>query len=271
MPSRLRRVRLVLPRWFLVLAGAVVVLTVLVAVGMAAVRWAHHVAALAEIAAIVVAGLLLLAVVSHRLGRGGVWRRTILELDLEEPLEEAAPAGPLSRCGLAGGGRQTLREVVEAIEQAARDRRVVALFVRVGRAASGLGQIQELRDAIAAFRASGKRAVAFSETFGEFSPGNGSYYLATAFDEIALQPSGDVNVTGLMASVVFLRGALDKLGVVPQLDHRYEYKTAMNLLTETGFTPAHRQSLAQVAQSQFDQIVRGISKGRDFRRRRCPA
>ena len=121
--------------------------------------------------------------------------------------------------------------------------------------------MQELRDAILAFHASGKRAVAFSETFGESSPGNGSYYLATAFDEIVLQPSGDVNVTGLMASAVFLRGTLEKLGVTPRLDHRQEYKTAMNLLSETGFTAAHRESIARVAESQFDQIVRGISEG----------
>ena len=60
----------------------------------------------------------------------------------------------------------------------------------------GIAQVQELRDAVLAFRAAGKSAVAFAETFGEFGPGNGAYYLATAFDEIYLQPSGDVGLTG---------------------------------------------------------------------------
>jgi protease-4 len=231
--------------------------------GVAAVRWAHHVAAFFEIAAIVVAGLLVVGFVTRRLV-GAVSPGTILELDLEEPLEEAAPPLPLAWRGTRGARRQTFREVIETIERASGDGRVVALFARVGRAATGLGQIQELRDAVVAFRASGKRAVVFSETFGEFSPGNASYYLATAFDEIVLQPSGDVNLTGLISSVTFLRGALDKLGIVPRFDHRREYKTAMNLLTETGFTPAHRESVDQVVRSQFDQIVRGISGRRDL-------
>jgi protease IV len=261
MPSRWKRIRLFVPRLCVVLAGAVVVLTAVVAIGVAAVRWAHHVAAFAEIAAIVVAGLLVLAFLTRRLF-GAVSPGTILELDLEEPLEEAPPSLPLTRRGRRGTRRQTLREVIETVERASRDERVVALFARVGGAAAGLAQIQELRDAVVGFRASGKRAVAFSETFGEFSPGNASYYLATAFDEIALQPSGDVNLTGLISSVTFLRGVLDKLGIVPRLDHRREYKTAMNLLTETGFTPAHRESVDRVIRLQFDQIVRGISERR---------
>jgi protease-4 len=67
-----------------------------------------------------------------------------------------------------------------------------------------------------------------------------------------------------MARATFLRGTLDKLGVIPRWDHRHEYKTAMNHLTETGFTPAHRESLDQVARSQFDQIVRGIAERRNI-------
>jgi protease IV len=159
---------------------------------------------------------------------------------------------------------QTLREVVEAIRRAAGDPRVAALYVRSGRALSGLAQVQELRDAVLDFRAAGKRAVVFSETFGESSAGSGSYYLATAFDEVALQPSGEVNLTGLMASVTFLRSAFEKLGLVPRFDHRSEYKTAMNRLTESDFTPAHRESLEHVVRTQFDQMVRGIAQARNL-------
>jgi protease IV len=262
MQIRLRRVRSVVPRLSFVLLGAFVVLVTAVAVGIAAVRWAHHVAAFTEVTLIVAGGMLALALASRRLAASRIGHRTILELDLDEQLEETSTGGHLSRRGGADERKLTLREVLEAIERASRDERVVALFARVGGSQTGLARVQELRDAILAFRASGKRAVAFSETFGESSPGNGSYYLATAFDEIALQPSGDVNLTGIMASAVFLRGTLDKLGVTPRLDHRQEYKTAMNLLTETGFTDAHRESIARIAESQFDQIVRGISEGR---------
>jgi protease-4 len=81
------------------------------------------------------------------------------------------------------------------------------------------------------FRARKKFAVAFAETFGEFGPGGSSYYLATAFDQVWLQPSGDIGLTGIVMETQFLRGGLHKLGVVPRLDHRYEYKSAMNVST----------------------------------------
>jgi protease-4 len=154
------------------LAGGVAALTIVVIIGVAAVRWAHHVAAFVEIAAIVVAGLAVLAILSRRVLRGSVRRGTILELDLQE--NEARDGGPLAGGGIVRAERPTLQEVVETIERAGRDRRVVALLARIGGEARGLGQIQELREAVTAFQAAGKLAVAFSETFGEFAPGTGS-------------------------------------------------------------------------------------------------
>ncbi len=193
-------------------------------------------------------------------GRRTVEDHTIVELSVEKPFVEHAPDDAIGE--LLFGSRLTLRDVLDGLEQAATDTRVSALVVRVGSGAMGLGQIQELREAIATFRTSGKPAVAYAESFGEFGPGNGSYYLATAFDAVYLQPSGDVGITGLIAESPFLRGTLDKLGIVPQLDHRGEYKSAMNLFTETHFTDAHREATTRVMDSQFGQIVRGIAEAR---------
>src|SRR5262249_57171955 len=80
--------------------------------------------------------------------------------------------------------------------------------------------------------------------------------------EIYLQPSGDIGLTGLIAENPFLRGTLEKLGVVPRLDHRHEYKNAMNLFTERKFTPAHKEATAKIVGSIFGQMVRGVSEGR---------
>ena len=78
------------------------------------------------------------------------------------------------------------------------------LLARVGDDALGLAKIQEVRDAVAAFRSKGKLAIAFADSFGEFGPGTRPYYLATAFDEIWLQPMGNVGLTGLYAEVAVL-------------------------------------------------------------------
>ena len=132
--------------------------------------------------------------------------------------------------------KQTLRDVVDAIDRGASDDRVVGMIARIGAARMGMAQTQEIRDAVQRFRAHKKFAVAYSETFGEFGPGNGAYYLATAFDHIYLQPSGDVGLTGIIMESPFIKGTLSKLGMTFHGDHRYEYKTALNFYTETKYT-----------------------------------
>jgi protease-4 len=208
-----------------------------------------------------VALIVLAAVARCACGGAVVPAKTVLELDLERPLADAPASNPIARL-LAGGG-PSVGDVVAALERARTDDRVAGVVAHIGgTGAGGMARTQEIRDAIAEFRASGKFAVAFSETFGEFGPGNQGYYLATAFDEIWLQPSGDVGLTGLMLQSTFIRGALDNLDVGVRMDHRYEYKNALNMYTERAFTPAHREASQAVLSSMFDQLVEGVAAGR---------
>jgi protease IV len=184
----------------------------------------------------------------------------LLTVDLTRDLPEGASEEPLLQ--LLVGPKPTLRDFLDAIEAAGDDPRVKGVLARLGGDGLGLARVQEVRDAIAAFRSKGKFALAFADSFGEFGPGTRPYYLATAFDEIWLQPIGNVGLTGLYAESPFLRGTLDLLGIVPQFDNREEYKTAMNLLTETKMTPAHREEVESLLTSLAGQIVRGIAQGR---------
>ena len=203
-----------------------------------------------------VGGLIILVL----LMRGGedVPERTVLTVDFERQTAESVPEDPFAR--LAGSRALVVRDVVEALERASGDDRVVGLLARVGATRMGLAQIQEIRDAVLAFRRSGKPAVAHAETFGELGAGNGGYYLASAFGKIYLQPSGDIGLTGLVYEHPFLKGTLDKLGIVPRLDHRKDYKNAMNLFTEEAYTEAHLEATEAVMRSQFGQMVRGIAR-----------
>ena len=135
----------------------------------------------------------------------------ILEIDLEQQLVEYVPEDPVAQALSLAEGQMTVRQVTETLRWAAADERVVGLFAKVGAATMGMAVIQELRDAVAAFRDTGKFSVAHAETFGEFGPGSGAYYLASSFDTIYLQPSGDVGLTGIMYESPFIKVALDKL------------------------------------------------------------
>jgi protease IV len=162
--------------------------------------------------------------------------------------------------------RTSLRAVLQGLRRAARDARVRALVVKLGgsRSALGLAQAQELHDAVRDLRDHGKVTVAWAETFGEFGNGSVSYFLATSFEEIWLQPSGDVGLTGVATEVPFLRGVLDKAGITPQIAQRHEYKNAANVFTERGFTAAHREATERVVESVMEQLVATVAANRSL-------
>jgi protease IV len=184
----------------------------------------------------------------------------ILTLDLTQPLPEGPPDDGIERALL--GQQLGFQDVLDGLDRAGSDQRIKGLVARVGVGALGTAQLQELRDALAVFRSKGKFAIAYAESLGEAGAGTRPYYLATAFDEIWLQPFGGVGLVGLRVEMPFFRGTLDKLGIEPRLDHREEYKTAMNIFTETKMTPAHREETEALLHSVYDQLVRGIAQGR---------
>ena len=192
--------------------------------------------------------------------KGKIPSKTILEANFEQPLLEDVPDSPAARLTMTD--RQTLRDVIDAIDRGATDDRVVGMVARIGAARLPMAQIQEIRGAIARFRAHQKFAVAYSETFGEFGPGNGAYYLATAFEQIYLQPSGDVGLTGVIMESPFIKGTLSKLGMSFHGDHRYEYKNALNFYTETKYTDAHKEAMTGIMNAWFSQIKDGICQAR---------
>lgn len=186
--------------------------------------------------------------------------KTVLEVNFEQDYPEYA--SDISSPKKLFYKQPGLRDVVEALEQASRDERIKGMIAKIGASQKGLASIQELRNAVLDFRASGKPAIAYGETFGEAGPGNGAYYLATAFDEIYVQDSGDVNLTGLIYETPFLKGTLEKMGITPRLDNRYEYKTVMNMFTEKSFTDAHEEADMNVMMSQFIRIIKDIEERR---------
>jgi protease-4 len=184
----------------------------------------------------------------------------ILELDLTEGIAETRPADPVS--ALLSRHRPVLSDVLDGLRRARKDDRVKALIAKVGGRPVGLAITQELRGAVREFAAAGKLTVAWAESFGEFSAGNVSYYLATAFDTICLQPSGDVGLTGIAVQRLYLRGVLERLGADFQVGKRHEYKSAAEQLTEHGFSPAAREETERLSASVIEQLTDAIADRR---------
>ena len=186
--------------------------------------------------------------------------RTILTLDLRHGFDEAARGASFSSFDFAPA--LTLSDTIMAIERAGKQEGVAGLVARLDGGGPGFAQSQELRDAIHRFRDQGKFAYAFSTSFGEFGPGTLGYYLASAFDEIHLQPLGALGLTGLYLETPLLKDFFAEIGVDPSGDKRGPYKTAGNMFTEDELTSEHRESLEWLASSLFDQIKEGIAEDR---------
>ena len=186
--------------------------------------------------------------------------QTLLELDLTEPLVAPEADDPLAR--LRARSRRLLRPTLRALHEAAEDRHVVGLIAKVG----GMwpwATMQELRRGVQAFGASGKPTLAWVETFGELgSRGMAAYVLATAFGELWLQPGGEVGLLGVGIEQTFVRGTLDRLGIEPQFEQRYEYKNAADVLVRKEFTAAHREALERLSESVFSDAVDTIADAR---------
>lgn len=184
----------------------------------------------------------------------------LLELDLTQPLIQTEPDDPVGK--LRSRGKPRLAKVMRALDEAGDDPRVVGLIAKIGGKHLELAIAQEIRQAVVRFGASGKPTVAWAETFGDDGNGTVPYFLASGFSEVWMQPTGELGLMGVMTEVTFLRGALDLLGVEPQLDRRYEYKNAWDRIMRTEFSDAHHEAADRLVESAWETIVAAIGTSR---------
>jgi protease IV len=183
-----------------------------------------------------------------------VARDSTLVLRVRGDLTETEPGGLIGQLLVSP---PTVRSLVDNLRKAKVDNRVSGVVLVPGDFGAMWGKMQEIRDAIADYRTSGKPIVAYLQ-YG----GAQEYYLATACDRIFLMPTSSLELTGVAHHELFLRGTLDKIGVYPDLLHIGEYKTAANAFTERGFTPAHREMAESLAADAYEQLVQAIADGR---------
>lgn len=177
----------------------------------------------------------------------------LAEIRLEGALEEA-PQGGIS---LFGSEKKSFRGLLRRIAQAKDDAEVKGLVLRLGDVSLGLAKSAELRRALAALRASGKKAYARTESLGL-----GEYLVACGCDEVSIEPAGYLVIPGLRIEMTYVRDLLDKIGVTADVVHIGEFKTAGEELYLREMSSAQREALGAILDDFYEHVVDVVAKGR---------
>jgi protease-4 len=215
----------------LIITGIVVALILVVLIGLAA----------------------LVASFRHR--EPPIANNSVLTLRIAGALPDYMPEDPVRK--ILGGPDQSLTNLVLQFRKAKVDKRIKAILLTLDMSAIGWGKAEEIRDAIADFRSSGKEAYAYMEYATDKE-----YYIASACDKIYLAPPGELFINGLAADVMFFRGSLDKLGIYPDMVQMGKYKTAVETFTRKDMSDANREFMNSWLDDQYNRYVDAIAKAR---------
>jgi protease-4 len=158
-------------------------------------------------------------------------------------VEQLAGGDPLQRlvadsAGVGSMAKETLlKDLVDAIRAAKDDKRIKALHLDLNEMeGAGMTKLRDLRAAIADFRKSGKKVVAYGDDYLQ-----SQYYLAAQADEIYLHPQGAVVLYGIGRWRNFYKEGLDRLGVEMHVFRVGEYKSAVEPYLRNDMSPEAKE------------------------------
>lgn len=189
--------------------------------------------------------------------------KSVLKIDLSESIVDQPVNDPLAGFDPMSMNVQksvSNMQVMNAIESAAQDDNIEGIYINLtGAGTASAALLEEVRDYITAFKESGKFVVAYGEVYSQ-----GGYYLASVADSIYLNPVGEMDWRGLAMQVMFYKGALDKLGIEPQVFRHGTFKSAVEPYIMNRMSPENRTQMETIASSIWGTMVADIAKERNL-------
>lgn len=188
----------------------------------------------------------------------------VLKIDLADMIVDAPSADPLAGIDLMT--LQTRRQlpllkVLQTLEAAAADDHIRGIYLRMGfnENVAGTALLEELRAALAEFRASGKFVVSYNENYSQTQ-----YYLASVADRIYIQPEGGLSWYGLSSNTMFFKGLFDKLDLRAEVFRptACRYKSAVEPFILDGMSPANREQMQALVDSMWGTISSEVCASR---------
>jgi protease IV len=197
-----------------------------------------------------------------------VRNKSVLVFDLSLNITDSSRAsgtGELIQQAVSGeeDNSITLRTVLDAIEKATKDRRIVGIYLdgngESGSVGAGYATLKEVRQALEKFKASGKKIIAYDADWDEQS-----YYLGSVADTVVVNPLGAMEMNGLRAEQMFLAGALEKYGIGVQVIRVGKYKSAVEPFVLQKLSDENRQQTQRLLNDIWGEFRNTVGKSREL-------
>lgn len=169
------------------------------------------------------------------------------------------PSAIIAGGNISSGKQIGILSAIQAIEKAATDPSIKFIYINPSQVNGSISHLEELRSALVKFKESGKAIISFSETYSQ-----GGYYLSSVSDKLYVHPYGGNTMFGVSSSLMFFKGALDKLGIEVQLIRHGKYKSAGEQFVNTNISEANREQNQAMITSLWNSISEDICKSRDM-------
>lgn len=152
-----------------------------------------------------------------------------------------------------------LNDIIANIDYAKNDPNISGIFLELSSVGTSTANIEELRHHIVSFRESGKFVITYSETMAQ-----NAYYLATAGDEIYINPDGMLDIHGMSSQIMFYKNLLDKLDIDIQIIRgpNNKFKSAVEPYFLDKMSDANREQMTKLLNSMWYQVVSDINASR---------
>ena len=192
----------------------------------------------------------------------GIKKKSVLVMDLSLHIQDTDPGSSLGDIVTRQQSNTiTLRQVIQSLEQAAKDKHIVAILLDGSSSQgspTGYATLQEVRFALQKFQAAGKKIIAYDVDWSEKE-----YYLGSVADTVLLNPMGALEINGMSSEQLFLAGALEKFGVGVQVIRVGKYKSAVEPFTQTSLSQENRQQTEKLLWSIWSDFLATVGKSRD--------
>ena len=184
---------------------------------------------------------------------------SVLRLDFTE-VKEVTYRNPWDSY-LNNGNDQavSLTQLLNAIDNAKKNPKIDGIYLTASAPVAGMASLSEIRQRLLDFRKSGKFVVAYADNYAQ-----AGYYLASAADELYLNPQGAVDLHGIASTTLFYKQTLAKLGVEMNVFKVGTYKGAVEPYTNTQLSDANREQMNSFTQALWSEILKDIFVSRNI-------